>query len=75
TAAASHIAALTGLMLNFDKALRPKEIQQLLMETADDMDDPATAQVDEGFDSKTGSGFVNAERVFERLSSRPRSGV
>jgi len=75
TAAASHIAALTGLMLNFDKALRPKEIQQLVMETADDMNDPATAQFDEGFDSKTGAGFVNAERVFQRLSRRPRLGV
>ncbi|CEM19526.1 unnamed protein product [Vitrella brassicaformis CCMP3155] len=75
TAAASHIAGLAGLMLDFDKALRPKEIQQLVMETADDMNDPATAQFDEGFDSKTGAGFVNAERVFQRLSRRPRLGV
>ncbi len=60
SAAAPHAAAVAALMLEADRSLTPDEVYEILEVTALDMDDPATAGFDFGFDFGTGHGFVNA---------------
>jgi len=70
SASAPHVAALAALIREKDPSLTPRQIQMLLMETADDMNDPATPGFDVGIDEKTGAGFVNGPAAFRALSSR-----
>jgi cysteine-rich repeat protein len=57
SAAASHVAALAALLLDRNGALSPVDVRAALESTASDMDDPATAGFDTGFDFATGYGF------------------
>ncbi len=61
SAAAPHVAAVAALMLEANPFLTPQEIEQILEETAIDMDDPFTPGFDVGFDDKTGFGFIQAD--------------
>lgn len=66
SAAAPHAAAVAALMLQGNPSLSANDIKQILQETADDMDDPATPGFDGGFDSGTGAGFIFADLAVSR---------
>jgi hypothetical protein len=74
-AAVANVAAVALLMMQANPNLTPPEIYQLLADTAIDMDDPdTTAGFDVGFDTKTGYGYVDAERAVEAaLAMTPSS--
>jgi cysteine-rich repeat protein len=61
SAAAAHVAAVAALVLERNGALSPADIYAALESTADDMDDPATAGFDTGFDFATGYGLCVAD--------------
>lgn len=67
SASAPNIAAVTALLLQADKTQTPDDIRNLLVSTAEDMDDPFTQGFDEGYDNKTGHGFVNALEALSLL--------
>lgn len=60
SAAAPHIAAVVALLLELDPTFTAERIEALLEASAIEMDDPATAGLDQGHDEATGHGFVNA---------------
>ncbi|MEK6476899.1 S8 family serine peptidase [Catalinimonas sp. 4WD22] len=72
SASAPHVAAVAALMneINGDR-LDKGEINKVLMETATDMDDPFTPEFDEGYDFKTGAGFVNARKAIASVAPLP----
>ncbi|TWT31427.1 GEVED domain-containing protein [Blastopirellula retiformator] len=59
SAAAPHVAALAALMRQANTSLSALEVNDILRETATDMDDPTTSGFDVGFDTGTGYGYVN----------------
>jgi hypothetical protein len=59
SAAAPHVAAAAALLLEAVPSLTPDQVYGLIEQFADDMDDPATAGFDTGFDFASGFGFVN----------------
>jgi Ca2+-binding RTX toxin-like protein len=65
SAAAPDAAAVAALMLQANPNLTGTDIRALLQSTALDMDDVATAAFDTGYDVKTGSGFVLADRAVQ----------
>ncbi|WKN31612.1 Ig-like domain-containing protein [Porifericola rhodea] len=72
SASAPHVAAVAALMNEMNgERLDAMHINNVLMETATDLDDPATAEFDEGYDFKTGAGFVNAKKAIATVSSLP----
>jgi len=60
SASAPHVAAVAALMLEINPSLSPEQIREILEDTARDMDDPATPGFDDGFDFRTGYGFIDA---------------
>ncbi len=72
SASAPHVAAVAALMNEAaNETLDPKRINEVLQETATDMDDPATKGFDEGYDFKTGAGFVNAQKAVATVFPQP----
>jgi len=72
SASAPHVAAVAALMNeSAGEHLGPYRIRDLLTKTAIDMDDPFTAGFDEGFDFKTGYGFVNAKEAVASVFPLP----
>ncbi len=71
SASAPHVAAITALMKEAHPGLAPHEINEILVQTASDMDDPETLEFDEGFDFKTGYGFVQADAAVAAVQSGP----
>ncbi|MGK7394895.1 MAG: S8 family serine peptidase [Candidatus Cyclobacteriaceae bacterium M3_2C_046] len=65
SAAAPHAAGIAALMGQASPSLDPEGIEELLISTALDMDDPETPGFDSGFDFGTGYGYVQG---FEALS-------
>ena len=61
SAAASHAAAITALLLERNGSLSPADIYAALESTASDMDDPTTTIFDTGFDFATGHGLIMAD--------------
>ncbi|WP_283215018.1 Calx-beta domain-containing protein, partial [Methylobacterium trifolii] len=61
SAAAPDAAATAALMLQARSGLTPDDILHLLQTSSIDMDDPATAGFDTGFDRATGSGLIQAD--------------
>lgn len=62
SAAAPHAAGVAALMLEASGlALNPADVAQILINSAIDMDDPFTPNFDNGFDFKTGYGFIQAD--------------
>lgn len=61
SAAAPHAAGVAALMLEENPALTPSQIYSSLEASAIDMDDPATAGFDDGFDFRTGHGLIQAD--------------
>jgi subtilisin family serine protease len=62
SAAAPHVAGVAAVMLSVAPALEPKEISEIINETATDI-------VQTGYDPTTGWGIVNAFRAIEAVSS------
>ena len=72
SAAAPHVAAVAALMNEAaGKQLSPDTIAQVMEQTATDLDDPFTEGFDEGFDFKTGLGYVNAQKAVASVYSLP----
>ncbi len=71
SASAPHVAAVAALMLEAHPSLSPEEMKEILIQTAVDMDDPATLELDEGFDFKTGYGFVQADAAVAAVQPSP----
>ncbi|UUO08814.1 GEVED domain-containing protein [Blastopirellula sp. J2-11] len=65
SAAAPHAAALAALMLQANPELISTQVNDILRDTAIDMDDPVTAEFDTGFDYATGYGFVDGVAAIE----------
>ncbi|WP_158637945.1 M10 family metallopeptidase C-terminal domain-containing protein [Sphingomonas ginsenosidivorax] len=65
SAAAPDAAAVAALMLQANPNLNGRDIRALMQSTALDMDDAATAAFDTGYDVKTGSGFVLADKAVQ----------
>lgn len=64
SAAAPHAAAVAALMQQqSNNGLSPADVKTNLIRSAIDMDDPATAGFDVGFDFGTGNGFIQADRA------------
>jgi subtilisin family serine protease len=64
SAAAPHVAGVAALMQSVrNNTLSPAALRTLLVQSAIDMNDPATEGFDKGFDFKTGNGFVQADRA------------
>jgi hypothetical protein len=61
SAAAPAAAAVAALMLQENGSLTPAAIKTILMNSALDMDNPATAGFDTGFDTGTGAGLIQAD--------------
>ena len=60
SAAAPHAAGVAALILDAAGHLSPPDVYAALEITAIDMDDPATAGLDTGFDYGTGFGLIDA---------------
>jgi len=60
SAAAPHAAAVAALMLQANASLTAQDIENLLGDSAIDMDNPKTAGFDKGFDVATGYGLIQA---------------
>lgn len=68
SASAPHAAAVAALMQQAGggpRQLNPQRIKDILRSTAFEMDDPATPGFQFGYDTKTGSGFVNTIRAIQ----------
>ncbi len=70
SAASPNAAAVVALMLQANPDLTPGEIKGLLRNTAEDMDDPATPGFDTGYDTKTGFGYLNANKAVTQSIKR-----
>lgn len=69
SAAAPHVAGVAALMRSKNAELTPSEVYTKLEDTAIDMDNPATAGDDSGFDFRTGYGFVQADKALQAVGS------
>lgn len=71
SAAAPHVAAVAALLQEFSQSpLTPADVEEILIKSALDMDNPATPAFDTGFDMHTGWGFVQADKALEIVGSR-----
>ncbi|MEM9831696.1 MAG: T9SS type A sorting domain-containing protein [Bacteroidota bacterium] len=71
SASAPHIAAVVALInQQANNNLLPRAIENILASNATDMDDPTTEGFDEGFDFKTGTGFVDVVKTMEKVARR-----
>jgi subtilisin family serine protease len=61
SAAAPHAAAVAALLIQARPSLSPTQVYNILEDTAIDMDDPRTPELDAGFDFQTGYGLVQAD--------------
>ncbi|MGI4885869.1 MAG: T9SS type A sorting domain-containing protein [Janthinobacterium lividum] len=67
SASAPHVAAVAALMLEVDGNIAPSAVTKFLQQSAIDMDNPLTVGFDQGFDFKTGVGFVQADAALRAL--------
>jgi uncharacterized repeat protein (TIGR01451 family) len=67
SAAAPHAAGVAALILDAAGPLQPSDVYRALEDTAIDMDDPATAGFDIGFDHGTGFGLIDAVRAVDAV--------
>ena len=72
SAAAPHVAAVAALMNEAaGERLAPDRITEVLQQTATDLDDPETEGFDEGYDFKTGFGYVDAQEAVATVFDLP----
>ncbi len=66
SASAPHVAGVAAIMLEATyKSISPRDIENALIGSTDDMDNPYTPGFDKGFDYATGYGFVRADLALE----------
>ncbi|EAQ77370.1 GEVED domain-containing protein [Blastopirellula marina] len=65
SAAAPHVAALAALLRQANPELISTQVNDILRDTAQDMDDESTPAFDIGFDFATGYGFVDGVAAIE----------
>ena len=65
SAASPDAAAVAALMLQADGALNAGDIRNLLEDSAIDMNNPATAGFDTGYDYGTGYGLIQADKAVQ----------
>jgi subtilisin family serine protease len=72
SAAAPHAAAIAALMVEASLgSIVPEEVERALKRSAIDMDDPQTQGFDEGFDFRTGRGFIQADVAMREVYKLP----
>ncbi len=71
SAAAPHLAAIAALIKQSNKSLTPAKIKEILIQSAEDMDNPYTPEFDKGFDFATGYGFVIADKAIAIARNKP----
>jgi hypothetical protein len=69
SAAAPAAAAVAALLLQANGSLTPAAIKTVLMNSAIDMDNPATPGFDTGFDAGTGAGLIQANAALAMVTS------
>jgi hypothetical protein len=69
SAAAPAAAAVAALLLQENGSLTPAAIKNVLMNSAIDMDNPATPGFDTGFDVGTGAGLIQAGAALAMVST------
>lgn len=74
SAAAPHVAAVAALILDANPSLNPRVVHALLAVSSQDMLDPTIPGNENGFDFRTGRGFVNASQAVETVLAAGRSG-
>jgi hypothetical protein len=68
SASAPHAAAVTAQLRQMANGrVSAKKIDQILSQTAIDMDDPFTTEFDKGYDKKTGYGLIQADKAAKEL--------
>ncbi|MGB3587766.1 MAG: T9SS type A sorting domain-containing protein [Tunicatimonas sp.] len=71
SASAPHLAGAVALInQQTNSTFEPWRIRNIIAATAIDMDDPTTEGFDEGFDFKTGAGFVDIVKAMKEVSRR-----
>jgi subtilisin family serine protease len=72
SASAPHAAGIAALMLEASQgSISPEEVERALKRSAIDMDDPRTEGFDEGFDFRTGRGFIQADVAMREVFKLP----
>jgi len=72
SASAPHAAGAAALLLDATgEHFTPGEVKTVFNETAEDMDDPFTAEFDAGFDFGTGNGFLQVDAALAKVQTRP----
>ncbi len=69
SAAAPHVAGVAALLKSKAIGLSPNELYAALENTAIDMDDPETENFDDGYDRRTGHGFVRADQALQQFEA------
>jgi Calx-beta domain-containing protein/subtilase family protein/VCBS repeat protein len=73
SAAAPDAAAVAALMLQANGSLSASAIKNALMNSAIDMNNPATPGFDTGFDFGTGAGLIQADKALQAIAISPGS--
>ncbi|MGQ0592946.1 MAG: S8 family peptidase, partial [Gammaproteobacteria bacterium] len=71
SASAPHAAGVAALITDRNPSFGPDNIYSVLKSTAIDMDDPATAGFDTGFDFGTGFGLIQADAALAAVPTPP----
>jgi hypothetical protein len=71
SASAPHAAGVAALITHRNPSFGPDGIYSVLKGTAVDMDDPATAGFDTGFDFGTGFGLIQADAALAAVAAAP----
>jgi subtilisin family serine protease len=72
SASAPHAAGIAALMLEAAQgSIIPEEVERALKRSAIDMDDPQTEGFDEGFDLRTGRGYIQADVAMREVFKLP----
>lgn len=69
SAAAPHVAGVAALLRAEEPGLSNDQVYRKLEVTALDMDDPATSGFDDGYDRRTGYGFVRADKAIQAVTA------
>ncbi len=71
SASAPHAAGVAALITDRNPGFGPDATYAVLKNTAADMDDPATAGLDIGFDFGTGFGLIQADAALDQVPTPP----
>ena len=75
SAAAPHAAGVAALLLEANPDATPEQINDALIDSALDMDNPYTQGADPGYDPATGYGLIQADAALETLMGTSDTGL